>query len=159
MYREGGYKEKMRKCRAKISLHFLSIFSQSGCQAGTICAALQKALTLHFSLSLVTTKTYRWHTGGEIGSTWWWGWGRKVEDEHCNVLREGSRYKFAKKRIHFSLNLVTSKQVAQRRRNWLDMMTRRMRSGCWKTTSLLRGKQVWTCKKRKLWHNILIKII
>ena len=29
-----------------------------------------------------------------------------------------------------SLNLVTSKQVAQRRRNWLGMMTRRMRSGC-----------------------------
>ena len=59
MDREGGNKEKIRKCRERISLHFLilsifphsltisssfshslSIISQPGCQAATICATL-----------------------------------------------------------------------------------------------------------------------
>ena len=49
MDREGWNKERMRKCREWISLHFLilspfphslSISSQPGCQAATICATL-----------------------------------------------------------------------------------------------------------------------
>ena len=63
-----------------------------------------------------------------------------------------------KKRIHFDLNLATTKQVAGRRRNWLDMMTIRMRRRCWKTTCPLREKQVWIWKKAikthiEIWGN------
>ena len=51
MEKEGGNRERMRKCRESISLHFLifspfphslSISSQPGCKAATIRAALPR---------------------------------------------------------------------------------------------------------------------
>ena len=73
MASEGGNKEKMRKCREWISLHFLmispfphylsisssfshslSIFSQPGCQADTICATLYCTIPIFPDTQLVT---------------------------------------------------------------------------------------------------------
>ena len=69
MEKEGGNRERMRKCRESISLHFL-IFSpfplhflilssfQPGCKAATIRAALVVVTKLRFKILIPKHKSY-----------------------------------------------------------------------------------------------------
>ena len=74
MDREGGNKEKMRKCREWISLHFPhslsisfpfppspSIFSQPGCQAATSCATLNCSTSISQWLEAVHKWRHHFH--------------------------------------------------------------------------------------------------